>query len=195
MVIHPTRLIAELLALMLPRWTLVCLIALLGCLQSAPAKPPAPPIKDLVKVEPGPVDPDAPEEFTTTASGLQYRIRRKSDGKMPTENDAVRVHYRGRFNNAEGQIFDSSYGKTGRSVEFNVTGVIKGWTEGLLLTGEGGMIELIIPPEIAYGKYGMPPQMPPNATLHFIVEVIEVKPATVPLPALPQPANTNPSHP
>ena len=174
-------------------WIAVCVITLAGCAETPPpAAPPAPP-KDFVKVTPGPVDPDAPEEFTTTESGLKYRIRRQSDGKKPTNEDTVRVHYRGSFD--DGKIFDSSYGTTGHSAEFRVNAVVKGWTEGLQLMGEGGMIELEIPPELGYGKYGRPPLMPPNATLHFIVELLDVKP-TVNLPVpVPAPAKTPSSHP
>jgi FKBP-type peptidyl-prolyl cis-trans isomerase FkpA/FKBP-type peptidyl-prolyl cis-trans isomerase FklB len=123
-------------------------------------------------LEPGEVDSDAPEEFTTTESGLKYRIRRKSDGKKPSPTDVVSVQYRGWLDNK--RIFDSSYSK-GTPVEFGLNGVIKGWTEGLQLIGEGGMIELEIPPELGYGPAGHPPAIPPNSTLHFLVELKKVK--------------------
>ena len=156
------------------------LIGLIGCDSSTP-KPGAAPISpsqelidnDRIKVVPGPSDPDAPQEFTTTESGLKYRILRRSEGKKPTAEDRVRVHYRGTFDN--GELFDTSYGKTGSAVEFPLNGVAKGWTEGLLLIGEGGMIELEVPPELGYGKDGSPPTIPPNATLHFLVELLNVK--------------------
>ena len=156
------------------------LIGLMGCDSSA-QKPSAavnsPPQelidKDRVKVVPGPADPDAPTEFTTTESGLKYRILRRSDGKKPKAEDRVRVHYRGTFD--DGRIFDTSYGKTGTAVEFSLTGVAKGWAEGLQLIGEGSMIELEVPPELGYGKDGYPPTIPPDATLHFLVELLNVK--------------------
>ena len=53
--------------------------------------------------------------------------------------------------------------------------VISGWTEGLQLIGEGGMIELEIPADLGYGASGSLPKIPPNATLHFLVELIEVR--------------------
>jgi FKBP-type peptidyl-prolyl cis-trans isomerase len=124
-------------------------------------------------LEPGAVDEDAPEEFTTTKSGLKYRIRRKSDGKKPAAADTVTVHYRGWLD--DGEEFDSSY-QRGKSISFPLNGVIKGWTEGVQLVGEGGMIELEIPYELGYGAQGSGP-IPPKATLHFIVELISIKPA------------------
>ena len=154
---------------------LLIVMAVIGCEPaSPPAKfPPIPQPPDTIRIDVGPTDPDAPTEFTTTESGLKYRILRKTDGTSPTVKDTVRVHYRGKL--ANGTIFDSSYGKTGRAIEFPVSGVVKGWTEGLQLTGEGGMIELEIPPELGYGKSGFGTAIPPDATLHFIVEVLDVK--------------------
>lgn len=153
-------------------WSLLLLAAIVGCDQPKPKEIfPAPP--NQVKVEPGEVDADAPEEFTTTESGLKYRIRRKSDGKKPTIDDTVRVHYRGTLD--DGTIFDSSYGKSGQAATFPLKGVVAGWTEGLQLVGEGGMIELEIPPKLGYGEQAMGNSIPANSTLHFIVELLEVK--------------------
>ena len=120
----------------------------------------------------GPVDEDAPEEFTTTDSGLKYRILRKSDGRKPTASDLVRVHYAGWLDDTS--EFDSSYSR-GRPASFALNEVVPAWTEGLQLIGEGGMIELEVPPNLGYGAVGMPPKIPPNATLHFKVELIEVR--------------------
>ena len=72
-------------------------------------------------------------------------------------------------------MFDSSY-KRDRPATFPLSGVIKGWTEGLQLVNTGGMIELEIPPELGYGKRGGGGgAIPPDATLRFIVELIKVK--------------------
>lgn len=122
--------------------------------------------------QPGRVDEDAPEEFTTTASGLKYRIRRKSDGRKPTPANAVKVHYKGWLDS--GAQFDSSYDR-GNPADFGLGSVIPGWTEGLQLVGTGGMIELEIPSKLGYGPGGKPPVIPPDATLHFLVELIDVK--------------------
>ena len=122
-------------------------------------------------VEPGEVDKDAPEKFTTTASGLKYRIRRKSDGKKPTASNTVTVHYKGWFD--DGKQFDSSYDR-GETISFPLNGVVKGWTEGMQLIGKGGMIELEVPYQLGYGERGRP-GIPPKATLHFLVELFDVK--------------------
>lgn len=124
------------------------------------------------EVKPGPVDPDAPEEFTTTESGLKYRIRRKTDGAKPKATDEVTVHYRGWLD--DGTEFDSSY-KRGESISFPLNRVIAGWTEGMQKVGVGGMIELEIPSDLGYGDAGAGAVIPPGATLHFIVELIEIK--------------------
>ncbi len=121
--------------------------------------------------EPGPVDEDAPEEFTETESGLRYRIRRNSKGRKPRPADAVVVYYRGSLD--DGSVFDSCYGRKAPA-QFALRSVIAGWTEGLQLVGEGGMIELEIPGELGYGKKGHGNNIPPDATLHFIVEIIKV---------------------
>jgi len=121
--------------------------------------------------ETGPVDNDAPEEFTETDSGLKYRILRKTDGQTATANNSVTVNYRGWLDDET--EFDSSY-KRGEPISFPLRGVIPGWTEGMQLVGTGGMIELTIPPELGYGQRGAGASVPPNATLHFIVELISV---------------------
>lgn len=151
---------------------LMVVLTVVGCEPSAPPKPKIVIQKDAVRLEPGPVDADAPTEFTTTESGLKYRLVRKSDGPKPTDDSVVRIHFRGRL--ADGTIFDSSYGSTGQSVEYPVKGFIKGWVEGLKLVGEGGMIELEVPPELGYGdkKTG---DIPPNSPLFFTVELLQVK--------------------
>jgi FKBP-type peptidyl-prolyl cis-trans isomerase len=149
---------------MLSRLSLVCCsLALVGCagLASSP-----------VAAEPGPTDKDAPEKFTTTASGLQYRILRKSKGDKPLATDKVTVHYRGWLDNKT--EFDSSY-KRGEPATFPLTNVIKGWTEGLQLVTVGGMIELTIPANLGYGDRGAGGTIPPGATLHFVVELVEIK--------------------
>ena len=122
--------------------------------------------------EPGPVDKDAPKEFMTTKSGLKYRVLRKGAGSKPKASDTVEVNYKGWLDS--GKEFDSSYAR-GESISFPLNRVIPGWTEGMQLVGEGGMIELEIPSELGYGARGAPGAIPPNATLHFIVELIDVQ--------------------
>ncbi|WP_231612168.1 FKBP-type peptidyl-prolyl cis-trans isomerase [Novipirellula galeiformis] len=119
----------------------------------------------------GAMDADAALEFSATDSGLKYRILRKSDGKKPTADDTVTVHYRGWLNG--GKVFDSSY-ERGEPTTFPLRNVIAGWTEGLQLVGEGGMIELWVPSKLGYGERGSPGSIPPHSHLHFIVELVHV---------------------
>ena len=119
----------------------------------------------------GAVDADAPKTFTTTASGLKYRVLRKGTGAKPAATDKVNVNYHGWLD--DNKVFDSSYAR-GQAISFGLNQVIKGWTEGMQLVGEGGMIELEIPSDLGYGPRGMGAVIPPSATLHFLVELIKV---------------------
>ena len=119
----------------------------------------------------GPTDATAPGSFTKTATGLEYRILRAGSGEKPTAADTVEVHYHGWLD--DGSKFDSSYEREATAT-FPLNRVIAGWTEGLQLVAQGGMIELQIPGALAYGPGGRP-GIPPNATLHFVVELLDVK--------------------
>jgi FKBP-type peptidyl-prolyl cis-trans isomerase FklB len=103
-------------------------------------------------------------------SGLQYRVIVEGKGKSPQATDTVIVNYRGTLIN--GKEFDSSY-KRGKPTPLKVNGVIKGWTEALLLMKEGAKWQLVIPPDLAYGGEGRP-GIPPNSVLIFDVELINV---------------------
>ena len=74
-----------------------------------------------------------------------------------------------------GKVFDSSV-ERGQPVEFQLDQVIKGWTEGLQLVKKGGKIQLVIAPELGYGEQGAGVSIPPNSTLIFDVEVLDVNP-------------------
>lgn len=113
-----------------------------------------------------------PPKFTKTKSGLKYRILRESKGKKPAASDTVTVHYRGWLDSK--QEFDSSY-KRKMPATFPLNRVIAGWTEGVQLVGVGSKIELEIPSELGYGKRGAGNVVPPNATLHFVIELISIK--------------------
>ena len=117
------------------------------------------------------MDDEVPPEFTETDSGLKYRILRSGEGSKPTAADRVTVDYEGWLD--DGTEFDSSY-KRGTPATFGLSQVVAGWTEGLQLVEEGGMIELEIPSELGYGPRGAPPVIPPDATLHFKVELIKI---------------------
>lgn len=114
----------------------------------------------------------AAEGFTKTPSGLQYKIIKPGMGRKPTAADTVVCHYKGWLD--DGTEFDSSY-KRGEPATFPLSGVIRGWTEGLQLIAEGGEIELLIPSRLGYGAAGSPPTIPGGATLHFTVELQKVR--------------------
>ncbi len=105
-----------------------------------------------------------------TASGLQYKEITPGTGKSPKATDKVKVHYKGTFIN--GEEFDSSY-KRGEPIEFPLSGVIKGWTEGLQLMKTGGKMQFVIPSDLAYGENAHP-SIGPNQVLIFEVELLDV---------------------
>ena len=112
-------------------------------------------------------------EFITTASGLQYQDTVVGTGDEAISGSRVQVHYTGRLE--DGTQFDTSR-DSGQPFEFTLGsgGVIQGWDEGIAGMREGGQRTLIIPPELGYGEGGFPPVIPPNATLIFDVELVNV---------------------
>jgi len=107
-----------------------------------------------------------------TASGMVYRSIKDGSGKSPKANNTVEVNYRGTLPN--GTEFDSSY-KRNQSIKFPLSGVIPCWTEGVQMMKVGGKAQLVCPPELAYGARGAGRAVPPNATLIFEVELLDVK--------------------
>jgi len=111
--------------------------------------------------------------FTETPSGLFYKMDTIGNGVHPEASQTVKVHYTGSL--TDGTVFDSSV-KRGTPIDFpiGVGRVIPGWDEGIALLSEGGRATLIIPSHLAYGAKGAGGVIPPNATLIFEVELIEI---------------------
>ncbi len=120
----------------------------------------------------GKIDKHAPKTFTETKSGLRYRVLRPGKGAKPKATDTVKVNYHGWLD--DGKVFDSSY-KSKKPISFPLNHVIKGWTEGMQLVDEGGMIELEIPAKLGYGDDGVEDVIPKGAKLHFLVELLKVE--------------------
>ena len=111
-----------------------------------------------------------------TPSGLQYKVLKAGDGKgkTPKAADTVRVHYHGTL--IDGSVFDSSVDR-GEPAVFGVNQVIPGWTEVLQLMKEGDKWQVYIPARLAYGPRGPSPQIGPNSTLIFDVELLGIEKA------------------
>jgi FKBP-type peptidyl-prolyl cis-trans isomerase FklB len=112
------------------------------------------------------------EGVITLPSGLQYKVIKAGSGNKPKATDTVTVHYQGTLVN--GTEFDSSY-RRGQPVSFPVNGVIPGWTEALQLMEAGAKWQIVIPSNLAYGDRGAGPQIGPNATLIFEIELISIQ--------------------
>lgn len=112
--------------------------------------------------------------FEKTDSGLRYKIIQKGDGKKAEKGKTVAVHYQGSLEN--GQVFDSSY-KRKQPIEFPLGKgyVIEGWDEGIALLQVGDKARFVIPSYLGYGDRGAGGVIPPNATLVFDVELMDVK--------------------
>lgn len=112
--------------------------------------------------------------FDKTESGLRYQIIQKGSGAQASQGKNISVHYKGQL--ADGRVFDSSYDRK-QPIDFTVGvgQVIKGWDEGLQLLKVGDKARLVIPSHLAYGSQGAGGVIPPDATLIFDVELMDVK--------------------
>jgi peptidylprolyl isomerase len=119
-----------------------------------------------------------PMTMTQTPSGLSYEDTQVGTGPSPTSGQTCVMHYTGWLwvNGAKGKKFDSSLDR-GKPFEFVIGQgqVIRGWDEGVSTMKVGGKRTLIIPPELGYGARGAGGVIPPNATLMFDVELLDVK--------------------
>lgn len=110
-------------------------------------------------------------EVTTTESGLQYEVLVQGTGEQPTAADTVTCHYRGTF--LDGKGFDNSYDR-GQPISFPLSGVIRGWTEGLQLMKTGSKYRFYIPYALGYGEFDYM-SIPGGSLLIFEVELIDIK--------------------
>lgn len=126
---------------------------------------------DTAPAKPGGIPADT--EVKTTASGLQYSVLVPGkDGPHPHVGDKVKVHYTGWLTN--GTKFDSSRDK-GFPATFTVGQLVPGWNEALCLMTVGAKWKLTIPAKLGYGEAGSPPTIPPNATLVFELELLDLR--------------------
>ncbi|MGD9172506.1 MAG: FKBP-type peptidyl-prolyl cis-trans isomerase [Candidatus Thiodiazotropha sp.] len=107
---------------------------------------------------------------TTLDNGLQYKILSAGEGESPTAEQKVEVHYRGRLIN--GEEFDSSF-KRDKPAQFSLNAVVPGFREAITRMKPGAKWEVVIPPELAYGKKGAGRAIGPNETLIFEIEYLK----------------------
>lgn len=112
--------------------------------------------------------------FDKTESGLRYKMIQKGNGKKAENGKTVSVHYTGQLE--DGKVFDSSYPRK-KPIEFPLGrgNVIEGWDEGIALLQVGDKARFVIPSHLGYGSRGAGGAIPPNATLIFDVELMDVK--------------------
>src|SRR4029077_9179434 len=137
--------------------------------KAAPPKPAGKPVPRAVKPAPKPK-----QLGVTTASGLTYVITSRANGRRPKAAETVLVHYTGTL--TDGTKFDSSQDRK-EPIAFPLGrgAVIKGWDEGIAQMGVGDSAGLIIPPQLGYGADGAGDVIPPNATLVFVVMLVDIK--------------------
>jgi FKBP-type peptidyl-prolyl cis-trans isomerase FklB len=111
------------------------------------------------------------EGIVVLPNGLQYKVLTKGVGEKPTINDTVTVHYRGTL--IDGTEFDSSYGR-GEPLAIPLNNVIMGWQEALPLMTVGSKWQIFIPAELGYGSQSAGPDIGPNSTLVFEIELIDI---------------------
>lgn len=143
---------------------LMAAVAIPACSQKEPAKPAAAEKTESKSVA----------GAVTTASGLSYTDLTVGNGASPTSGKSVTVHYTGTLEN--GTKFDSSLDR-GQPFVFRIGAgeVIPGWDEGVMSMKVGGKRKLVVPPQLGYGANGAGGVIPPNATLVFEVELLDVE--------------------
>ncbi len=117
------------------------------------------------------------DKLQSTESGIYYEVVTMGEGEKPVPTDKVKVNYEGKT--TDGNVFDSSY-ERGTPAEFPLNRVIAGWTEILQEMPVGSTFIATIPPALAYGERGSPPNIGANEVLIFKIELLEILPADQP---------------
>ena len=162
-----------------------------GAIIQAPIHPPVPamtlrrlfttttlllPLLATAQSSSGPTPPTDAGATITTSSGLVFKLQKAGTGPSPAATDTVKVHYRGTFADGanKGKEFDSSYSR-GRPAELPLEALVPCWQEVLQQMKPGGAVRIVCPPATAYGSRGVPGRIPPDSTLNFVIELLEVK--------------------
>lgn len=156
-------------------YLLLTLIIVMGCAAPAADDAAAPTVEDADSADTtADTIPPVEGESITTESGLDVTIVQEGDGPAPEAGNIVLVHYTGMLE--DGTIFDSSY-ERGEPFAFplGAARVIPGWEEGIGMLNVGSKARLVIPPELGYGDRGAGDVIPPNATLIFDVELVDIQ--------------------
>lgn len=154
---------------MVPWVTLVATFAVLGCDEKVPEPESRKPVEPAAQ----PGDSAEPVDVTGGITELKKEDLDPGKGDEAKDGDTVKVHYTGTL--LDGTKFDSSKDRD-EPFEFTIgkSSVIKGWHEGVVGMKKGGKRKLTIPASKGYGKRGSPPKIPPNATLVFEIELLEI---------------------
>jgi peptidylprolyl isomerase len=148
-------------------------LAGLAMLVASPVLGAQKPRRPRPRTRPAPAAAPAPAAVTTP-SGLTCVVTHRANGRRPQKGETVLVHYTGTL--TDGTKFDSSHDRNDPIAFALGTGqVIKGWDEGIAMLGVGDTAVLVIPPDLGYGAKGAGGVIPPNATLVFVVELVDIK--------------------
>jgi peptidylprolyl isomerase len=139
-----------------------------------------------------PDKPDVTIPETPPPTELQTTDLVEGEGAEATSGSAVEVHYVGRAFST-GEEFDSSYDREALTFTIGDPNILEGWHQGIAGMREGGRRQLVIPPALGYGEEGRPPEIGPNDTLVFVIDLLKVEAAPEPLaPPVPAPVPTEP---
>jgi FKBP-type peptidyl-prolyl cis-trans isomerase len=143
-------------------WVIILIIFINGCSE-----------KNDVKIDITKPQKISEESYRLTDSGLKFADIKIGSGQIAKSGDKVTVQYAGWL--TTGKLFDTSYKRNAFTFQIGSGSVIAGWEEGIQVMKVGGIRQLVIPPNLAYGEQGFPGAIPPNSTLIFEIELLEVK--------------------